>query len=653
MNSRTLLWQPTVERMESSNVSGYLKDVGITGALGEKTWKKLYEFSIFENVNFWSTLLKYSNFKYAGATDRVLINDESILDSIWFPDMEISFVENLLFPSKLKNYEKSAIVYRDELGHRKSISYNELRKQVLCLAKFFLDQGISAQDRIVAILPNCIETVVSFLAASYVGAIFSSSASVFGANSLIDRFEPISPSILIYNNSYFYSGKNYYIDDKIDQLVANLPSLRSIVALSQSKLSCNFSPILWDTIMANDPKDFKPFKSTFNTPLCILFSSGTTGKPKAILHSVGGTLIEHYKELVIHTDLKESDTIFYQTNCSWMMWNWLISSLMTGATIVLYEGSPVAEETRLLFKIAKEENISIFGTNPKFLSLVEKNGVIPIKEFKLDKMRTILSTGSPLSDYNYQYVYRAVNKDVCLSSISGGTDILGCFGLGSPILPVRSEELQSISLGYQVEIFDQFGNKLANNEKGELVCTNPFPSRPLGFWNDNDNQRFIKTYFLRFPNVWYHGDYAKKINDISLSILGRSDATLNPKGVRVGTAEIYREVEKIALVKEALAIGQNWNDDVRILLFVTTKNNLLLTEKIKSEIKLALKTNCSPYHVPDKIIQISDIPTTKNGKIVEIAVANLINQGTMPNLEGIDNPDSLEIFLNNQEIYQE
>lgn len=672
------LWKPSGDRIGKSNALRFINHLINNQIISnqpegseENLWHELYQISIRDPKTFWCELLNFLPLRFSGTLEPY-IDDVSVKDGIWFPNLRLNFAYNLLFPKALQgNYDKEAVVFRCEDGNRRSLTYYDLQLQTACLIKFFKQQNIRCNDRVVALMPNTMETVITMLASSYLGAIFSSCAPAFGAPQVIDRFKQLDPKVLIISDGYEYGQKIYRIADQVDTIIKALPTLEMVILVShltnadkqesstsvaQGELpfynwnniqQCNQIDDV-NSVYSNDSYNEYPF----NHPLYILFSSGTTGKPKCIVHGAGGTLLEHLKELSIHTDVKEDDVIFYQTNCSWMMWNWLISALGTGAKVILYDGSPLIDDYKVLFKLAEEEKVSVFGTNPKFLSLVEKSGLIPAQCFDLSSLRTILSTGSPLLPTGFKFVYDAIKSDCHLASISGGTDIIGCFALGSPLLPVYCGELQSRSLGYRVEVYDDLGNALIN-QSGELVCTLPFPSKPVCFWNDPEGDLFKRTYFSLYPNVWHHGDLVTLNHRGGMIFSGRSDAVLNPGGVRIGTAEIYRHVEAIPEISDCLAVSQNWKGDTRIILFIKLHTGKTLTLSLIDQIKKSLRKNASPFHVPAKILQVRDIPRTHSGKITEITVTRIINGHEPKNIDSLANPTCLTEYRNRHELLED
>ena len=556
--------------------------------------------------------------------------------------------------------EREAIVFWNEAGRQRSLTFAALYEAVARLAVQALrEAGVSVGDRVAGFMPNMPETIIAMLATASLGAIWSSTSPDFGVAGVLDRFTQIEPKILFTADGYFYNGKTFDCLARAAELAERIPSIERVVVVPYvaERPACHTvrNALLWDEFLAQfaaprDPAEPIPFAQLpFDHPLYILYSSGTTGPPKCIVHSAGGTLVQHLKELILHTDLKRTDRIMYFSTCGWMMWNWMVSSLAVGATVVIYDGSPFQPDGHALFKLIEQERLTIFGTSAKYLSAVEKAGIEPGRSHDLSSLRTVLSTGSPLAAESFDFVYRSISSDICLSSISGGTDIISCFALGNPIGPVYRGELQIRGLGMKVEIFNDRGEPV-RGEVGELVCTAPFPSLPIGFLNDPDGAKYRQAYFSVYPNVWRHGDYAELTEHDGLIIYGRSDAVLNPGGVRIGTGEIYRQVEQQPEVLESVAVGQEWQGDERIVLFVKLRPGLGLVAGLARAIAARIRRNTTPRHVPAKIVQVADIPRTTSGKIVELAVRDVIHGRAVKNREALANPEALKLFENLSEL---
>jgi len=541
-----------------------------------------------------------------------------------------------------------------ENGERKELSYGKLYQKVEQLAAALRADGLTTGDRVAGFMPNIAETIIAMLAVTSIGAIWSSCSPDFGINGVVDRFGQIEPKILFSADGYYYNGKTINSLSRLQEIQQNISSIERIIVIpltsNNPDLASIDNTILFDQYLQTDNTPTLLFEQLpFDHPLYVMYSSGTTGVPKCIIHGAGGTLIQHLKELQLHSNVGRDDVLFYFTTCGWMMWNWLVSGLASGCTVLLYDGSPFAKEGRILIDAIDSEKISIFGTSAKFIASLEKAGIKPRESHQLDSLKAILSTGSPLSHESFTYVYRDIKADLCLSSISGGTDIISCFVLGCPTLPVYTGELQCRGLGMAVEIWNDQGIAVTQ-EKGELVCTAPFPSCPVGFWNDPDNKKFHSAYFDLFDNTWAHGDYGEITDHGGMIIHGRSDAVLNPGGVRIGTAEIYRQVEKVDAVIDSIVIGQEWQADVRVILFVVLRENIQLDESLTSEIKSVVRANTTPRHVPAKVIQVSEIPRTISGKIVELAVRNVVHNRPVKNTDALANPETLALYKDLAEL---
>ena len=648
MKDRTL-WTPSPGQIANANISQFIKYVNSRQNLQISSWEELYNYSVNEIERFWEDLFHFSAFDHSGELVRIL-SERKMPGARWFEGIKISYAKNV-FQRLPAGY---CITSRREGFPVARIRSDDLRQVSLKLASAFLELGVKEGDRVAAFSANLPETIAGFLATSSTGAIWSSCSPDFGTPAVIDRFGQIEPVVLIASESYQYGGKVFDLLLKIKDIVAGIPSIRKVILIpafsdfsgdetrTHTSLPDNFTYL--SDLIANQPELEDPVDVDFSHPLYILYSSGTTGKPKCIVHGTGGVMLQHFKELYLHTDLKPGDKLLYYTTTGWMMWNWLISGLFTGSEVVLFDGSVIYPGDDVLWKFVADEDINVFGTSPKFLSLSEKNGLKPGKANDLSKLRTILSTGSPLVEHNYDYVYKDVKPDIQLSSISGGTDIVSCFMLGNPLLPVVAGELQCRGLGMKVEVFDAGGNSL-EDQKGELVCTAPFPSMPVFFWDDPDGVKYHKAYFDYFPGVWRHGDFIRITPGGGIVVYGRSDATLNPGGVRIGTAEIYRIVEELPEVSDSLVSGVNVGDDVEIFLFIVLATGLELTPDLTIKIKKLIREKASPRHVPHRIMVAPDIPRTISGKKVEIAVSRIFEGGEPDNREALANPDILDHFI--------
>jgi acetoacetyl-CoA synthetase len=638
------LWQPSPERIADANMTRFIRFVNERCGLHIEDYPALHEFSVNRIEDFWLALWEFCGIRASGELKPVVDDVTRMPGARWFPNVKLNFAQNLI---RYKD-DRVAIVARDETDSRKSWTYAELHEQVLALAQTFKSLGLSPGDRVAAFMPNIGEAVIAMLAAASIGAVFSSCSPDFGVSGVLDRFGQITPKVLICSDGYRYGGKSFSSLDKMREVLPQLPSVQALLVVGylqpEPDLSAFPQAMTWADALKPEPAHQASFQSMpFAHPLYIMFSSGTTGVPKCIVHSAGGTLMQHLKELVLHTDLKRDDHLFYYTTCGWMMWNWMVSTLAVGATLVLFDGSPSHPSPQALWDLVESERVSVFGTSAKWISASEKAGIKPVLTHKLLALRTILSTGSPLSDESFDYIYRDVKQRLLLASISGGTDIISCFALGNPLLPVYRGELQCRGLGMKVEILDDDG-KAVLQQKGELACTRAFPSMPVGFWNDAQGEKYRAAYFDKFPNIWCHGDHAEITAHGGVIIYGRSDATLNPGGVRIGTAEIYRQVEKLDEVLECLAVGQDWDDDVRVILFVRLREPLLLDEALTQKIKTTIRRDTTPRHVPAKVIQVPELPRTRSGKITELAVRNVIHGLAVKNTDALANPESLVHF---------
>jgi acetoacetyl-CoA synthetase len=640
------LWRPSPARVADSTLTRFVRCVNARRGTRLRTYAELYDWSLGSPEAFWTELAQFADVRAEWGAGPVIEQPQRMPGARFFPEAKLNFAANLL----RFDDEQPALVFRSERGARRTLSYRELRAEVARVAAGLQAAGVVAGDRVAGYLPNLPEAIIAMLAAASCGAIWSSCSPDFGVPGVLDRFGQIAPKVLFTADGYFYAGKKLDSLQPISELLEQLPAVERVVVIpyldSEPQLGAlgaaatYASP--WQEFGTRDtPLTFA--QMPFNHPLFILYSSGTTGVPKCIVHGAGGTLLQHQKEHLLHTDLKRSDRLFYFTTCGWMMWNWLVSALATGSTIVLYDGSPFHPGPEALWDMAQEERLTVFGTSAKYLSALQKSGFVPADRVDLTALRSVLSTGSPLLPEGFDYVYRAVKADLQLASISGGTDIVSCFALGCPTRPVYRGEIQCRGLGMAVDIFDDDGHPL-RGERGELVCTAPFPSMPVGFWNDPDGARYRAAYFERFPGVWHHGDYAAITEHDGVVIYGRSDAVLNPGGVRIGTAEIYAAVERLPQIAEALAVSQEWHGDVRVVLFVRLQPGVALDEVLKKELRTTIRTHTTARHVPAKIIAVPDMPRTLSGKVTELAVRNVIHGLPVKNVDALANPGALEHF---------
>jgi acetoacetyl-CoA synthetase len=662
-----ILWTPTRERAEKSQMWTFGQQASRRTGLDLSDYSALHRWSVDSPTAFWEFVWEFCEVigdlgersEPAGVGDGIEFSEVRFL-----PAARLNFAENLL----RRVGPETAVVFIAESGERRELSFDALREQVARVAGWLRSRGVGIGDRVAACLPNLPETIVAMLATTSLGGIWSSCSPDFGHDGVIDRFSQIEPKLLFCTDAYHYGGKQVETLDRIPEILAALPTVECCVVVPYAGISVGSGSapfatlermstdegsvdiIHWGELVGGEKGPPLVFERLpMDHPLYILFSSGTTGKPKCIVHGAGGTLLQHLKEHRLHVDLHEDDRLFYFTTCGWMMWNWLVSGLATGATLILYDGSPFHPDARRLWELASCEAVSVFGISAKFIDSSAKAGVSPGREFDLSALRAILSTGSPLSEDGFDYIYREVASDVHLASISGGTDIVSCFVLGSPTLPVRRGEIQCAGLGMQVEIFDDEGNHLVGTP-GELVCTRPFPSMPVEFWNDPDGTRYRAAYFERFPGVWCHGDWCVETESGGFVIHGRSDAVLNPGGVRIGTAEIYSQVEAFDEILEAIAIGQTWEGDVRVVLFVKMAPGLALDDALRARLRSRIRKNASPRHMPARIVEVVDIPRTRSGKITELAVRDVVHGREVKNVEALANAEALEYFRDREEL---
>jgi acetoacetyl-CoA synthetase len=641
MPANPILWNPNEAKLQATAMYRFMREQGF------ENYDELYRWSIEDSPAFWQAVVDFCDVRFDSPFEQVLSRPGDIMHAGWFAGSTLNFAAHLMRHSG----DRAALVFNGENGARRELSFDALRSEVAAVAAGLREAGVEPGDRVGGFLPNCLEAVIAMLATASIGATWSSCSPDFGVNGVVDRFGQIEPRALFATDGYYYNGKRIDSLPVVAGIAEAIPSIGTVVVApfledGGDPTASGFVP--WrDFAITGAELAFEPVP--FDHPLYIMYSSGTTGVPKCIVHGHGGTLLQHLKEHVLHTDISNADRLFYFTTCGWMMWNWLVSGLASGATLILFDGAPFCDDGHVLWKMAERERITVFGTSAKYLSALEKAGVRPIDTYSLPALRAVLSTGSPLAPESFEFVYDAIGNDLQLASIAGGTDLLGCFAIGNPILPVRRGELQCRSLGMAVQIFDESGRPVIG-EQGELVCTQPFPSAPVGFWNDPGDARYRRAYFERFPGVWAHGDFAELTADGGVIIYGRSDAVLNPGGVRIGTAEIYRQVEKLDEVLESIAIGQRWDDDVRVVLFVVLRPDIDLDEDLGARIRSVIRDNTTPRHVPAKIVAVADIPRTKSGKIVELAVRSVVHGEPVKNTEALANPEALEYFRNIAEL---
>ncbi len=648
-----ILWSPSPARMADSNLRRFIDCIAARRDLPTGDYAALHRWSLERPDAFWFEVAHFADVKAEWAAAPVLENGDQMPGARWFPGARLNYAENLLHYRD----DHPALIAYNERGQRRVLSYRQLCAEVARIASGLKEIGIQPGDRVVGFLPNIPEAVIAMLAATSLGATWSSCSPDFGIAGVLDRFGQIEPKVIFTADGDHYAGKTLDSIAPIADVLKSLPSVTAVIVIAQisikpelATLEANGRRALRFEQMGSPHAKLQFQRLPFDHPLFVMYSSGTTGKPKCIVHGAGGTLLQHLKEHQLHVDLKRDDRLFYYTTCGWMMWNWLVSGLASGAALVLYDGSPTHPDNGMLWRIAETEHISIFGTSPKYLAALEKAGYHPRERHSLPALRTVISTGAPLSPEGFDFVYHDIKADVQLASISGGTDIISCFALGQPFAAVRRGEMQCAGLGMAVDVVNEKGDPLPPGVKGELVCRQPFPSMPLGFWGDADQTRYRASYFERFPGLWHHGDYAARTETGGFMIFGRSDAVLNPGGVRIGTAEIYRQVEQLPEILESLCISQEWQDDVRVVLFVKLRAGVDLDDSLRQRIRDQIRSHTTPRHVPAKILSVADIPRTISGKIVELAVRNVVHGLPVTNTEALANPAALDLFRDLAEL---
>ena len=638
------LWTPSEDAIAKANMTSFAHHIERESRESLPDYHSLHLFSVRQKSTFWDAIWDFCGVIGDKGSDRVLIDEDRMPGARFFPDATLNFAENLL----RRRDDADAMVFRGEDKVNRRVSFHDLYNMVSRLQQALRAAGVGPGDRVAGYLPNMPETVMAMLAATSIGAVWSSASPDFGVRGVVDRFGQIDPKVLFCVDGYHYNGKSHDCLAKTAEIAGEISAITKVVVIPYVKDSPDISMVRDAVTLGDFVADFAEAEVTyerlpFDHPLYILYSSGTTGAPKCIVHRAGGVLLQHLKEHVLHCDLKRDDRIFYFTTCGWMMWNWLVTALACEATLLLYDGSPFYPDGNVLYDFAEAERMNIFGTSAKWIDACAKGGIEPVKTHDLSTVRMMTSTGSPLSPESFDYVYEKVKPDIHLASIAGGTDLVACFMLGSPLLPVWRGEIQCAGLGMETTVYDDNGQAVTG-EKGELVCTGPFPSMPLGFWNDPGDTKYRAAYYEKYENIWHHGDFVEKTDHGGFIVFGRSDAVLNPGGVRIGTAEIYRQVEQLDEILEGLVIGQDWDSDVRVVLFVRLAEGITLDEALEKKVRTRIRANCTPRHVPAKIVPVADIPRTKSGKIVELAVRDVVHGREVKNKEALANPEALELF---------
>jgi acetoacetyl-CoA synthetase len=648
-----LLWTPSEERIRNSNMFRFMTFVNGRHQRNFTDYDGFYAWSVTNLTEFWADVWDFVGIKASRRYDEVIDDDRKMPGAKWFSGARLNFAENLL---RFRD-DSVALIFKGEDHPTRTMTYAELYDEVAKIARGLKDCGVGAGDRVAGFMPNLPETIVAMLAATSLGAVWSSCSPDFGIKGVLDRFGQIKPKVIFVADGYFFKGKRLDSLSRVAEIIKDLPSIKKVVVVAYTEQAPDIGSL-------RDAVHYRTFAAKagglkidfeqlpFEHPLYIMFTSGTTGLPKCMVQSAGGILIHHMKELILHTNLTREDAIFYFTTCGWMMWNWLVSSLAVGARLVLFDGNPFYPDAGVLWRMAQDEKITVFGTSAGYISALMNEGVLPGKEYDLSSLKTLLSTGSPLSEEGFEFIYREVKTDLQLSSISGGSDINGCFALGNPLGPVYSGELQCRGLAMKVEAFDENGKSVIN-QQGELVCTAPSPSMPIYFWDDPGHKKYRAAYFEVYPNVWRHGDYILINERGGVVIYGRSDATLNPGGVRIGTAEIYRQVETIDGIDDSIVVGQNWKNDVRVILFVKMSPGRELTDELRDRIRKTIRVNASPRHVPAKIIAVPEILYTLNMKKVELSVKKVIEGQAVQNRDALKNPEALDYYAGIRELQED